>query len=123
MHDSEPDLSGDLVRPYVITNGRELPYDNAFSLTTLVTSTEAPAHGRVLPPESRSVLELCSGGYLSVAEVAAYARLPLGVVRILLAELTENGFITARAPVPAAQRTDVKLLQDVLSGLKARFGA
>ena len=69
------------------------------------------------------MLDLCSGGYLSVAEVAAHARLPLGVVRILLAELTDNGLVTARAPIPAAQRTDEKLLQDVLSGLKARFGA
>ncbi len=123
MDDPNLDLTGDLVRPYVITNGRELPYDNAFSLTTLVTSTQAAQHGRVLAPESRSVLDLCSGGYLSVAEVAAHARLPLGVVRILLAELTDNGLVTARAPIPAAQRTDEKLLQDVLSGLKARFGA
>lgn len=123
MDDPNLDLTGDLVRPYVITNGRELPYENAFSLTTLVTSTQAAQHGRVLAPESRSVLDLCSGGYLSVAEVAAHARLPLGVVRILLAELTDNGLVTARAPIPAAQRTDEKLLQDVLSGLKARFGA
>jgi hypothetical protein len=123
MDDPNLDLTGDLVRPYVITNGRDLPYDNAFSLTTLVTATQAAQHGRVLAPESRRVLDLCSGGYLSVAEVAAHAGLPLGVIRILLAELTENGLITARAPIPAAQRTDEKLLQDVLSGLKARFGA
>lgn len=123
MDEPNLDATGELIRPYVITNGRELPQGTAFTMTTLVTATEEGLNSRVLTPESRRILDLCSGGYLSVVEVAGHTKLPLGVVRILLTELTESGFMTARAPVPVAQRADEKLLQDVLSGLKARFGA
>jgi len=123
MNEPHLDVSGELVRPYVITSGRELSAGNAFTMTTLVTATEGGLQSRILRPESQHILNLCSGGYLSVVEVAGHTGLPLGVVRILLAELAENDLIIARAPVPTAQRTDEKLLQDVLSGLKARFGA
>jgi hypothetical protein len=117
------DLTGELVRPYVITNGRDLPSDETFSMTTLVMTVENAAQSRVLAPESRHILDLCSGGYLSVVEVAGHTRLPLGVVRVLLAQLAENSLINTRAAVPIAQRTDRKLLEDVLNGLKDRFGA
>jgi uncharacterized protein DUF742 len=123
MDEPNLDVTGELVRPYVITSGRDLPSGSAFTMTTLVTATEQGLSSRVLTPESRHILELCSGGYLSVVEVAGHTRLPLGVVRILLAELAESGAVIVRAPVPTAQRADEKLLQDVLSGLKARFGA
>jgi hypothetical protein len=117
------DLAGELVRPYVITNGRELPADEYFSMTTLVMAVEDVTQTRVLAPESRHILDLCSGGFLSVVEVAGHTRLPLGVVRVLLAQLAENSLINTRAAVPIAQRTDRKLLEDVLNGLKDRFGA
>ncbi|MCZ7413829.1 MULTISPECIES: DUF742 domain-containing protein [unclassified Streptomyces] len=120
--EQEPD-SADLVRPYVITNGRGLPEDDQFSLITLVTA--AVDHERRmarLDPEKRAVLELCSGGYLSVAEIAGHMRLPLGVVKILLVDLAEGGHLVSRAPAPRAQLVDRQLLQEVLDGLQARFG-
>jgi hypothetical protein len=121
--DPDLDLTGELVRPYVITNGRELPADEQFSMTTLVMATEDAPRGRVLAPESQHILNLCAGGFLSVVEVAGHTGLPLGVVRIVLAQLAESSFINTRAAVPLAQRTDRKLLEDVLNGLKDRFGA
>jgi hypothetical protein len=121
--DLDLDLTGELVRPYVITNGRDLPSDKSFSVITLVTAAEGARDTRVLAPEARHVLELCSGGFLSVVEVAGHTRLPLGVVRILLADLAESGLLTTRAPISHSQRTDEKLLNNVLIGLKARFGA
>jgi hypothetical protein len=111
-----------LVRPYVITNGRELLSDSEFSLITLVTaSTDASRSGH-LDPEKRGLLELCSGGYLSVAEIVGHTRLPVGVVKILLADLTEDGYLVTRAPIPAAKRVDRQILEEVLNGLQARFG-
>jgi hypothetical protein len=70
----------------------------------------------------RAVLELCSGGYLSVAEIAGHLGQPVGVIRVLLAELSDLGYLMTRRPVPAAQLTDVHVLQEVLDGLQARFG-
>ncbi|MFI5754912.1 DUF742 domain-containing protein [Streptomyces sp. NPDC051569] len=119
----EPELeTAPLVRPYVITNGRSLLDDNDFTLITLVTaSPEAPGTGQ-LDPEKRRLLELCSGGYLSVAEIAGHTELPVGIVKILLSDLTEQGYVVTRAPIPAAKLVDRNILEEVLHGLQARFG-
>lgn len=114
--------SVDLVRPYVITNGRDLPRGDEFELVTLVTVAEGHRRQTQLDPERRAVLDLCSGGYLSVAEIAGHIGQPIGVIRVLLSELSDLGYIMTRQPVPAAQLTDVQVLQEVLDGLQARFG-
>jgi hypothetical protein len=121
----EPELeleATELVRPYVITNGRELPGDNAFTMITLVTVSEDAPRTRVLDPEKLRVVELCAGGYLAVAEIAAHTGLPMGVVKILLSDLVGEGYLVVRSPVPRAQLVERELLEEVLHGLRARFG-
>ncbi|WP_103502829.1 MULTISPECIES: DUF742 domain-containing protein [Streptomyces] len=114
--------SVDLVRPYVITNGQDLPKGDEFELVTLVTVAAGNARQAQLDPERRALLELCSGGYLSVAEIAGHIGLPIGVIRVLLSDLAGSGQIITRNPVPAAQLTDIQVLQEVLDGLQTRFG-
>ncbi|MEY9844827.1 DUF742 domain-containing protein [Streptacidiphilus sp. MAP5-3] len=118
----EPE-SAALVRPYVITKGRGLPDDGDLSLITLVTA--APDQGQRptrLSPEELRLLDLCSAGYLSVAEIAGHTRLPLGVVRIVLAALKDGGYVLTRPPVARARLADKELLEEVLNGLRAKFG-
>ncbi|MGK5530825.1 DUF742 domain-containing protein [Streptomyces sp. URMC 129] len=114
--------SVELVRPYVITNGRGLPDRNRFDLITLVTASAGDKRTDRLDPEKRSLVTLCQGGYLSVAEIAGHLRLPIGIVKVLLSDLAEDGYILTRTPVPPAQLADVQVLQEVLDGLQARFG-
>jgi hypothetical protein len=111
-----------LVRPYVITNGRELLDDAEFSLITLVTVSTGTTRTGHLDPEKQGLVDLCSGGYLSVAEIVGHTRLPVGVVKILLSDLTEGGYLMTRAPVPPAKQIDRNILEEVLNGLQARFG-
>ncbi|MEV0222853.1 DUF742 domain-containing protein [Streptomyces sp. NPDC050704] len=118
----EPEAA-ELVRPYVITNGRDLPAGDQFTLITLVTAAaDQQQRPALLSPEEQSVLQMCSGGYLSVAEIAGHMRLPMGVVKILLSSLAEGGYLMTRAPVERARLVDQQILQEVLDGLKARFG-
>ncbi|MDT0344354.1 DUF742 domain-containing protein [Streptomyces litchfieldiae] len=119
--DEQPAESVELVRPYVITNGREIADGDRFELVTLITAAEHPHKDR-LDPEKRGLVDLCEGGYLSVAEIAGHLRLPVGIVKVLLSDLADAGFIHTRAPVPRAQLTDIQVLQEVLDGLQARFG-
>jgi hypothetical protein len=113
----------ELVRPYVITKGRGLPDEDDLSLITLVTASadqqQRPAR---LSPEEQSLLDLCSAGYLSVAEIAGHTHFPLGVVRILLASLMEGGHLMTRPPVARARLADREILEEVLNGLRAKFG-
>jgi hypothetical protein len=44
-------------------------------------------------------------------------------VRILLAQMAEDGLLYVRNPAPRAERVDRELLTAVLDGLKTRFGA
>ncbi|QMU80490.1 DUF742 domain-containing protein [Streptacidiphilus sp. PB12-B1b] len=112
------------MRPYVITKGRELPDEEQLSLITLVTAAAAGQGQRTrrLTPEEERLLDICSAGYLSVAEIAGHTRLPLGVVRIVLASLGEAGHVITRPPVARARLVDKELLEEVLNGLRAKFG-
>ncbi|MCT4351655.1 DUF742 domain-containing protein [Streptomyces sp. Je 1-79] len=116
--------AAELVRPYVITKGRGLPDEAQLSLVTLVTAADDRQQRRPtrLSPEEQSLLELCTAGYLSVAEVAGHTRLPIGVVRILLSALSEGGYLVTRPPVQRAALADRDILEEVLNGLRAKFG-
>ena len=122
-HDGWEPEAAELVRPYVITKGRGLPDEDDLSLITLVTASDGqqqrPAR---LSPEEQSLLDLCAAGYLSVAEIAGHTHFPLGVVRILLASLMEGGHLTTRPPVARARLADREILEEVLNGLRAKFG-
>ncbi|MGW0827662.1 DUF742 domain-containing protein [Streptomyces sp. NPDC002845] len=113
----------ELVRPYVITKGRGLPDEEQLSLITLVTAA-ADDHRRParLSPEEQNLLDICSAGYLTVAEIAGHTRLPLGVVKILLSALAEGGHLLTRPPVARAALADREILEEVLNGLRAKFG-
>ena len=69
----------------------------------------------------RAIWDLCGGGYLSVAEVAARRRLPVGVVRLLLNDLLEQGHSCAGTCPPAPNRRQ-EILEKVLHGLESPYG-
>jgi hypothetical protein len=73
----------------------------------------------VLGDEHLELLDRCRAGPVSVAELAAEADLPLGVVRVLLGDLINLGRIRVTTPVPPAELPDPSLLQHIISGLKA----
>ncbi|MGV9251143.1 DUF742 domain-containing protein [Streptomyces sp. NPDC003697] len=118
----EGSVTSDFVRSYVITGGRSLPTGDDLALHTLVTL----APERTLPlgagPEVKAIWNLCAGGYLSVAEVAGHLGLPVGVARLLLTDLFEQGHLLRRAEPPRAQNVDRAILEKVLNGLHSLIG-
>ncbi|MEU8957939.1 DUF742 domain-containing protein [Streptomyces sp. NPDC048518] len=116
--------AGPLVRPYAMTGGRTRPGPRGvrFDLIALVTlDTNAPGPGdrSALGPEHRALIELCRTETQSVAELAAGADLPVGVVRVLLGDLLEMGGVKISRPVPPARLPDEKILREVIDGLRA----
>ncbi|WP_406206966.1 DUF742 domain-containing protein [Streptomyces sp. NBC_01017] len=116
--------AGPLVRPYAMTGGRTRPGPTGvpFDLIALVTlDAAAPAadDDTALGPEHRALIELCRPETQSVAELAAGADLPVGVVRVLLGDLLELGCVTVSRPVPPAQLPDEWILREVIEGLRA----
>lgn len=109
-----------LVRTYVITEGRSHASRNIFNHVTLITlARDASQLNRSrLTPEKDAILNRLAHSAQSVAELAAHLRLPISVLRILLADLMESGHIVTRQRITDATAPDHKLLEDVLAGLR-----
>jgi hypothetical protein len=62
---------------------------------TLVSALNRPAAegGGGGLPELDAICELCRGHMRSIAEIAALLRIPLGVVRVLVSDLADQGRI------------------------------
>ncbi|MFB7913529.1 DUF742 domain-containing protein [Streptomyces sp. NPDC056061] len=118
----EQSVNSGFVRSYVITGGRGLPDAEGLSLVTLVTIAPDRQRPPNQSPEVRAIWDLCSGGFLAVAEVAGRLALPVGVARLLLNDLAEQGHLMRRKAPPPAQLVDRKILEEVLHGLHVRFG-
>lgn len=111
--------AGPVVRPYALTGGRTRHSGEAFDLVATVTATQARvADPGGLGPEHFSVLQLTQVP-TTVVDIASDVDLPLGVVRILLADLRELGLVLIQAPVSMkARQVDRNTLREVLHGLR-----
>ncbi|MFF1407006.1 DUF742 domain-containing protein [Streptomyces sp. NPDC058294] len=118
----EASVTSDFVRSYVITGGRTLPDSDDLALHTLVTLAPERTPPLGAGPEVTAIWHLCAGGYLSVAEVAGHLELPVGVARLLLTDLFEQGHLLRRAEPPRAQNVDRATLEKVLNGLQSLIG-
>ncbi|MDT0394393.1 MULTISPECIES: DUF742 domain-containing protein [Streptomyces] len=118
------------VRPYSLTGGRTR-FGHVLLVETFVGATAAleaaderkeltnsPLGVRVMP-EMRAIVELCRR-MRTVAEIAALLRMPLGVVRVLLSDLADQGKIRVYGTGTGhgTGRPDRALLERVLSGLR-----
>jgi Protein of unknown function (DUF742) len=113
--------SGPVVRPYAVTGGRTEPADGeVLDLIAVVVATglpAAPEAGRT-SPEHQRILALC-GQQITVADLAADTALPVGVVRVLIADLTMQGAVAVVRQQPTDQRSEKNVLQEILDGLRA----
>jgi hypothetical protein len=111
--------AGPVVRPYAVTRGRTRPASKAFDLIAVVAATgEQPAGAGWLGPEQRHILDLCREP-VTVADLASGLDLPLGVVRVLLSDLSDQRLVTVLSAPPVGRVSDVNVLRNVLDGLKA----
>ena len=111
--------AGPVVRPYALIQGRTLPSGGeSFGLIDVVVATsERPSEHFRPGPEHRRILSLCRRP-TPVVDLTSEIDLPLGVVRVLLGDLTSERMLrvlsTQKQPV-----TDERLLRMVLDGLES----
>jgi hypothetical protein len=106
-----------LVRPYVVTRGRTQSAGRALPIETMVVAA-APVDGlpASVPNEAAVMLRLCREP-MSIAELAARARVPVGVARILVADLEDLGVVTLGRVADDDQ--NIALLERMLDGIRA----
>jgi uncharacterized protein DUF742 len=115
--------SGPVVRPYAVTGGRTEPADGeVLDLIAVVVASDMAGGADDDPmrraPEHRRILGLCQRP-VTVADIASDTALPVGVVRVLLADLILQGVITVVRNRPTAQLPGNDVLKEILNGLRA----
>lgn len=112
-----------VVRPYALTAGRTRPTGENIDLLARVSAARTvPARDAGkdevsdLGPEHLHLLRFCRSRP-SVADLAAELDLPLGVVRVLLADLRERGLVNIYPPGKAGL-SDVSILKEVADALR-----
>jgi hypothetical protein len=111
--------AGPVVRPYALTKGRTLPSGGAsFGLIDVVVATnERPSVNFRPGPEHRRILGMCRRP-TPIVDLTSEIDLPLGVVRVLLGDLTSEGMLRVLSS-QRQQVTDQRLLRMVLDGLES----
>lgn len=82
-----------LVRPFLLTGGRTQPVRDGLRIHTLITAPVSAIHAP-LRFELRQIVEICQFPQ-SVAEIAARLGVPLGVARVLIADLISSGYASS----------------------------
>ena len=105
-----------VVRPYTLTGGRTAPKVELPVEATLRRQGSGPAG--LVDSNLARILDVCDKR--SVAEVSALVSMPIGVVRVLLGDLIEQGHVLAQATLTATSSKDERreLIERTLRGLR-----
>jgi hypothetical protein len=111
--------AGPVVRPYAMSRGRTGPAaGTSLGMIDVVAAVDVqPPAGVRMSPEHRRILALCREP-MTVVDLASDIDLAVGVVRVLLSDLSQHGMIRILA-TPRGPVTNERLLRDVLDGLHA----
>jgi Protein of unknown function (DUF742) len=113
------DPRGALVRPYAVTRGRTEPRRDIALEAVLVADPATVQESRFAGHDKHRIATVCENRAQSLAEIAAYTRLPLGVARVLVADMVAEGLLTLHSAAPVeAYEERMELLERVLSGLR-----
>ncbi|GEL95417.1 DUF742 domain-containing protein [Cellulomonas composti] len=113
------------VRPYAVTGGRVRSARSDLPLEALVEALPDAVSRQGLPPERRSILQHAAHTYISVAELSALLHLPIGVVRILVSDMSDQQLVRVHTSQPVEVNTgespalSLSVLESVLNGISA----
>ncbi|GAA2682204.1 MULTISPECIES: DUF742 domain-containing protein [Actinosynnema] len=106
------------VRPYTMTGGRTRS-TTSLAIETIVSTNERVGRDALTSTaEHRVISDLCRTPH-SVAEVSARLRLPLGVVRVLLSDMSDLTLINIHENMETGEKgPTMALMERVLAGLR-----
>jgi hypothetical protein len=103
------------VRPYTITAGRT---QTNVHLPLEATLRRQQRLNGALSSAAHQVLDACDSR--SVAEVSALTSMPIGVVRVLLGDLIEQGLVEVQVTITdhSSRNERIELIERTLRGLR-----
>ena len=112
-HASQGTRHESFVRPYMITAGRTVGHAGDIPIETLVV---ARLSNEGLSPDYAAVIDLCTTP-LSVAEIAVHIQQPIGVARVLIADLTASSHVEQHGTAASEGAAIVRRLLDGIRSL------
>lgn len=112
----DPSVTG--VRAFTITRGRAQTAVHLEFETMLQATMAGATAAEAQRFERREILRRCSVEPLSVAELSAHLQVPIGVVRVVAADLLVEGLLQAYQPSEHVA-DDVLLLSRLIAGVRA----
>ena len=109
------DQTGRLIRPYAITGGRTVTGTEISLEAQIQASARASGHLGGYRWESAQVVELVKSP-MALIEIAARLEIPIGVARVLVADLIDDGAVVLH--VPEKTQHYASLLERVLDGVR-----
>jgi len=107
--------TGRLIRPYAMTGGRTVIDADIGLETQIQANTRASHHLGAYRWETAKVVELVQTP-MALIEVAARMEIPIGVARVLVADLVDDGAVVIHEV--AATKNFASLLERVLDGVR-----
>jgi hypothetical protein len=113
--DGDDDVTGRLIRPYAMTGGRTVAASDISLEAQVQASTRASHHLGAYRWEAAKVVELVQTP-MALIEIAARLEIPIGVARVLVADLVADGAVVLH--IPEKTQSFASLLEKVLDGVR-----
>ena len=108
--------TGRLIRPYAITGGRTGSDDDVIGLEAQIqANTRASSNVGAYRWEAAKLIALVQAP-TALVEVAARLEIPIGVARVLIADLVRDGAVVVH--VPQRSKSFTSVLEKVLDGVR-----
>ena len=111
----EGDETGRLIRPYAITGGRTGAETDIDLEAQIQASTRAHELADAYRWEAARLIQLVDAP-MALVEIAARLEIPIGVARVLIHDLVEDGAVVIH--VPQTTQSFTSLLERVLDGVR-----
>jgi hypothetical protein len=112
-HVDDDDGADLVIRPFLLTGGRTRPAREGLAIETLIQARPG-AISSSLRFEARQIVEL-SRQATSMAELAAALKVPLGVARVLVSDLVDDGSVS----VVQREELSVQLIERIRDRVRA----
>jgi hypothetical protein len=106
------------VRPFLVTSGRTAAASAIGVETQVMTTARGETVVETLTFEYRDIVALCAEP-VAVAEIAARLSLHLGVIRVLVTDLQQQGLVSTHVP-QVDPTDDVDIILRVINALRQR---
>ncbi len=117
VQEDDADETGRLIRPYAMTGGRTGTEGETIGLEAQIqASTRASTHLGAYRWEAARLIELVQTP-IALVEVAARLEIPIGVTRVLVADLVRDGAVVVH--IPRRTQSFTSLLEKVLDGVRS----